>query len=207
MADVLQVEKRELTGSAATRRLRQSGRIPAVLYGHGETTESLSVPSDEVKALLRHHGKTVELAGALNETAMVYAMQWDPLGIEVLHLDLMRVNLSEKVDVTVTILLRGEPAGVREGGILIENQHDVEVRCSAGTIPESVDLNVADLHLGASLTAADIELPEGVELVTPADTVVAHVEAPRGEQSADEAEEAGAEPDVIAKGAPKDEED
>ncbi len=207
MADVLQVEKRELTGSANTRRLRQSGRIPAVLYGHGEATESLSVPSDEVKSLLRHHGKTVELAGAIKETAMVYAMQWDPLGIEVLHLDLMRVNLSEKVEVTVSIHVHGDPVGVREGGILLENHHDVEIRCSAGSIPENLGLNVSDLHLGQSLTAGDLELPEGVELVTPADTVVAHVEEPRAMKVDDESAEEAAEPDVIAKGGPKDEED
>ncbi|WP_372722095.1 50S ribosomal protein L25 [Novipirellula sp.] len=207
MTDVLQVEKRERTGSAATRRLRQSGRIPAVLYGHGEATESLSVPSDEVKALLRHHGKTVELAGAIKETAMVCAMQWDPLGIEVLHLDLMRVNLSEKVDVTVSIHVHGDPVGVREGGILLENHHEVEIRCSAGDIPENIGLNVSDLHLGQSLTAGDLELPAGVELVTPADTVVAHVEEPRAMKAEDDSAESASEPDVIAKGGPKDEED
>ncbi len=205
MTDVLQVEKREKTGSTATRRLRQSGLVPAVLYGHGQATESLSIPASQVKMLLRHHGKTVELDGAVKDTAIVRDMQWDPLGIEVLHMDLMRVDLTEKVEVTVAIHVHGDPIGVREGGILIENHHDVEIRCSAGSIPESIGLNVSDLHLGKSLTAADLELPAGVELVTPADTVVAHVEEPRGEKAVSD-EAVVSEPAVISKGLPKDEE-
>ena len=207
MTDVLKVKKREQTGSAATRRLRRLGQVPVVLYGHGEDNEHLAVPSDQVKALLRHHGKTVELAGDVKDTALVSDMQWDPLGIEVLHMDLMRVNLSEKVEITVAIHTHGDPVGTREGGILIENQHDVEIRCSAGSIPEHVGLNVADLHLGQSLTAADLELPDGAELITPGDTVVAHIEEPRGATVESAEVDMGSEPEVIEKGGAKDEEE
>ena len=75
MAEVLDVEKREQVGSSATERLRRSGRVPAVLYGHGEGNEHLSVPAAQVKTLLRHHSKTVELAGDLKETALVSEVQ------------------------------------------------------------------------------------------------------------------------------------
>lgn len=202
MAEVLDVEKREQVGSAATRRLRRDGRVPAVLYGHGEGNEHLSIPSAQVKTLLRHHSKTVELAGAVKDTALVSDVHWDPLGIEVLHLDLIRVNLKEQVQVTVPVHAHGEAAGLREGGMLIENVHEVDIRCPAGSIPENLGLNVSELNLGASMTAADLELPEGVELVTAADTVIAHVEQPRGEVA--EAELAdGSEPEVISKGGEK----
>jgi len=205
MADVLQVEKREQMGSRATRRLRQSGLVPAVLYGHGQETESLSIPVDQVKMLLRHHSRTVELSGAIKETAMVRDMQWDPLGIDVLHLDLMRVNLTEKVDVTVAIHVHGEAAGVREGGVLIENRHEVDIRCSAGSIPESLTVHVADLKLGETLLASDLELPEGVELVTPGDSPIVHVEEVRAEEPAEDAGESMAEPEMIGRGAAEEE--
>jgi large subunit ribosomal protein L25 len=209
MADVLKVEKRGRTGSAATRRLRRSGSIPAVLYGHGEETQHLAIPATEVKAVARNHSKMVELSGDIRDTALISEMQWDPLGIEVLHLDLIRVNLKEMVDVTVAIHIHGHPVGVREGGVFIENVHDVEVRCSAGAIPENIGLNINEMHVGDSLLASDLELPEGVELVTPADTVVAHVEEARievdEEQAAEEA--IGAEPEVISRGGEDKEED
>ena len=201
MAEVLDVEKREQVGSSATERLRRSGRVPAVLYGHGENNEHLSVPAAQVKTLLRPHSKTVELAGDVKETALVSQIQWDPLGIEVLHLDLIRVNLKELVRVTVAIHRHGDAEGLRQGGLMIDNVHEVEIECFAGQIPENLSLNVTDLELGGQKTAADLELPEGVSLVTPAETVVAHVEQPKG--ASEETSEALAEPEVIAKGGDK----
>jgi len=201
MADILEVEKRDRTGSLASRKLRRAGRVPAVLYGHGEANEHISIPAAQVETVLRHHAKTVKLAGALKTNALVSEVHWDPLGIEVLHLDLIRVNLKELVEVTVPIQTHGDPAGLREGGILIENEHDVEIRCPAGAIPESIELNVNDLHLNEQLTAADLELPEGVELLTPSETVVAHIEEPVAEEEpTEETPVEGAEPEVIAKG-------
>lgn len=204
MTDVLHVEKREQTGTAATRRMRRAGRVPAVLYGHGEQNEHLSVAQPEIEALLRHHARTVKLDGAVKETALVSDMQWDPLGIEVLHVDLIRVNLSEKVEVTVPIRLHGEAVGTREGGTLIENLHEIEIRCSAGSIPEEIEAVVNDLNIGDSLSAGELSLPSGVELITPAEEVVVHVEevhvAPEPE------EEAGAaEPEVIGRHAEEEE--
>ena len=155
MAEVLEVEKREQVGSSATQRLRRNGRIPAVLYGHGEGNEHLSVQASQVKTLLRNHSKTVELAGDLKETALVSQVQWDPLGIEVLHLDLIRVNLKELVQVTVAVHRQGDAVGLRQGGLMVDNAHEVEVQCSAGQIPESITLDVANLGVGEQKTAAD----------------------------------------------------
>lgn len=208
MAEVLDVEKRDRTGSKATRQLRRNGRVPAVLYGHGEANEHLSIPEAQVKSLLRHHAKTVELDGAVKDTALVSEIHWDALGIDVLHMDLIRVNLKELVEVEVPIHTHGDPVGLREGGVLIDNVYEVEIRCPAGSIPENVTLNVSDLHVGGHLTAGDLKLPDGVELLTPVDTIVIHMEEPRAELEEEAAgEEAGAEePEVIAKGGEKEEE-
>lgn len=203
MSDVLQVEKREKMGTAETRRLRKAGRVPAVLYGHGESNEHLSIPNESVMALIRHHSKTVELQGAVSETALVSDMQWDPLGIEVLHMDLVRVNLRELVEVTVPIHVRGVAPGTSEGGVLLENLHEVDIRCPAGKIPESLEIDVNELQLGQHRTAGELELPEKVELLTPEDTVIVHVEEPRVEPLPEDdaaAEAVESEPEVISKG-------
>ncbi|TWU55716.1 50S ribosomal protein L25 [Rubripirellula reticaptiva] len=206
MADVFQVETRTEVGSAATRRLRMTGMVPAVLYGHGEANKHLAIPEAQVRSVLRHHGKMVELSGDCKETALVSDVHWDPFGIDVLHLDLIRVNLKELVEVTVPINLHGESIGVREGGMLLENFHEVEIRCPAGQIPESISLNVTELGLGANMTAGDLELGEGIELITPADTVVCHVEEPRTSSADDDGAAQEVEPEVIAKGGEKTEE-
>jgi large subunit ribosomal protein L25 len=154
--------------------------IPAVLYGHGEANRHLAIPKTEVKSLLRHHSKTVTLQGAISDTALVSEVQFDHLGIEVLHLDLVRVNLLEKVEVEVSISLHGDSIGARSGGVLLENMHSVMVRCPAGAIPDSLLLDVSDLDIGGHKTAGNLVLPEGVELITPAEAVVAHIEKLRG---------------------------
>jgi large subunit ribosomal protein L25 len=193
-------------GSSATQRLRRDGRVPAVLYGHGEGNEHLSIPAAQVKMLLRRRSKTVELAGAVKDTALVSEVQWDPLGIEVLHLDLIRVNLQELVHVVVAVHRHGDAAGLRQGGILIDNSHEVEIECPAGQIPESVGLNVTDLEMGGNMTAGELELPEGVSLVTSADSVIVHIEQPKGVDAEEAAEQLG-EPEVISKGGDKTEEE
>jgi large subunit ribosomal protein L25 len=199
MAEVLNVEKRSRVGTAATRRLRRQGRVPVVLYGHGEGTAHLSVPVVQIKSLLRHHVKTVTLEGDIRDTALVREVQFDPLGIEVLHLDLVRVNLKELVQVTVPIHRHGDPVGLREGGVLLENIHSVEIRCPAGQIPEFVQLDVSELQVGGHCTAGQLQLPPGVELVTPRDAVVMHIEKPK-DQLESASELSGSEPEVIARG-------
>ena len=206
MAEVLEVEKREKVGSSATRKLRRDGCVPAVLYGHGEENAHLSIPERQVKTLIRHHSKTVELSGAIKDTALISEVQWDPLGLEVLHLDLIRVNLKELVEVTVPIHVHGDPVGTREGGVLLVNLHEVQIRCPAGSIPENVGLNVSELHLGSQMTTDDLEMPDGIELITAADTMVAHVELPRAEVE-ETTEQETAEPEVISKGGEKAEEE
>jgi len=138
-SEVLNVQLRDLTGTTASIRLRASGMIPAVLYGHGEANRHLAIPKTEVKMLLRHHSKTVVLQGAISDTALVSEVQFDHLGIEVLHLDLVRVNLMEKVEVEVSIALHGDSVGARSGGVLLR-----EYALGFGSLPRWCDSRFAD---------------------------------------------------------------
>ncbi|QDV44106.1 50S ribosomal protein L25 [Stieleria neptunia] len=194
MAEVVQVQKRDGSlGTAASRRLRKAGSVPAVLYGHKQENQHLAISQKTVESILRHHSKIVELQGDVVETALVSDLQFDPLGIEVLHIDLQRVDMNEKVAVSVPIRFKGEPVGGKQGGIAIENAHEVEVECPAVAIPEFVELNVTGVGLGEHRSASDLSLPEKVVLVTPGETVVYHVEKVKGEAAADETEEEGEE--------------
>lgn len=205
MSDVLNVEVRENMGTAATRKLRDAGSIPAVVYGHGGENQHLSVPRKEVEVLLRHHSKHVQLAGASKDHVLVKDVQWDPLGIEVLHMDLLRVSLTEKVNVAVPVKLHGVAVGLNHHGVMNELLHSVEILVPTIKIPEFVELNINDLDVGQSKTAADLELPEGAELVTDATAVVVQMNVAAGDKAADSDAEEATEPEVI--GEKKDEDE
>lgn len=174
--EVLNVQLRDQTGTAASVRLRRAGLVPAVLYGHGEANRHLAIPSSEIAAALRHQSKMVQLKGAVSDTALVSDVQLDHLGMHVLHLDLVRVNIAEMVELEVPINFHGEAVGTRNGGVFFENLHAVTVRCAAGSIPEAITLEVNDMDVDDQKTVADLTLPQGVELVTPGDTVLCNVQ-------------------------------
>ena len=111
MADTLQVELREQVGTKRMRRLRKTGRVPAVLYGHKETEQHLVLSSDQIMAVVRHGGRVVKLAGAVTNDALIREVQWDTFGKEVLHVDFIRVDASERVHTVVTVEGKGVAAG------------------------------------------------------------------------------------------------
>lgn len=182
------------------RRLRRNGQTPAILYGHGLDNVSLSIPTAEVKAALRHGGKLVTLQGSLDEKALIRAIQWDCYGSEVLHMDLTRVSEQERVQVTVPLELRGEAPGAKEGGMVDHHLFDVEIECPAGEIPEKLVASIRNLHLGDTILLADVPLPPHVQLLTPTDTVVVSCEAQMAaEEGAEEGAAGPAEPEVIGR--------
>lgn len=206
MAETLQVAKREQLGSSRCRRLRAAGQIPAVLYGHGEGNLNLAVAREQFASALRHGAKLVDLQGEVNESALIRDVQWDPFGVDVLHVDLARVSASELVEVTLTIELRGDAPGVRDGGNVQHVLHEAKIECPAGAIPERLQLNVNSLGLGQSLLAGQIPLPEGARLLTNPDVLVVHcvTTTPESDEAVPVPGEA-AEPEVI--GRKKDEEE
>ena len=199
MAELFQTELRDLTGSANTRRLRRSGNVPAILYGHGKENVSLSLESKQVQATIARREKLVQLEGAVTENALVKAVQWDALGSKVIHLDLTRVDEDETVEVTVVIVVKGTAPGLAAGGRVNRTIRRTLITCPVMKIPNEIELNLSTLELNGSLTLADVELPEGTQLVAAPETVVATcteiiiVEEPTLDEATDDA----AEPELI----------
>ena len=196
MQEVFQVKKRESTGSRHARKLRKEHMIPAVLYGHGEANILLTVPADDVAAALRHGNRVVNLKGDLNESALISEIQWDAFGADVLHVDLTRVSAGERVDIECAVETRGAAPGVSEGGVLSVLVHSVEISAPVMSVPEKLEMNINELHLDQQLLASDLDLPEGVELITPADTPI--VSCMTAQEEVEEEEGGGPEePEVI----------
>jgi large subunit ribosomal protein L25 len=198
MAEQLHVQLREDRGKHNARRLRRRGQIPAVLYGHGQKTVTLSVPAEEMDGALRHGSRLVKLAGAVNEQAFIRDLQWDTWGTHVLHVDFTRVSEHEKVTVTVPIELRGEAPGIREGGVVKHLVHELEMEVEATAIPEKLYVNVNQLNLGGSIRVADLELPPGAKVFVEPETAVVECSLVV-EQVVEEVPETGAEPEVIGR--------
>ena len=204
MKDKLSVKVRSQVGTGSSRRVRREGLIPAVLYGHGEQNVCLSVPSDLLAAALRHGGRLVGLTGAVTEAAFIRDLQWDTYGTHVLHVDFTRVSLDELVKVHLTVELRGQAPGVKEGGVVEHLVHDVQIECPAGSIPDKLYVSVNNLKLNDMITIAQIDLPAKAQIFADPETVVVQCVVPV-ERPEEEAGEAGAaEPEVI--GAKKEEE-
>lgn len=202
MSEQLHVEQRKSHGKRNNVRLRRSGKLPAVLYGHGEDPVSLSLAADQFEASLRHGAKVVDLDGAASGKALLQDVQWDTFFQHVLHVDLLRVRAGEKVTVDVPIELKGEAPGVNEGGLIEQVVHSIEIEVALDLIPDKLHISIKDLQIDGHKTVKDIyDLPAGAEMQCDDDLLVVHCVKPSAEEEEVAVEEAGAaEPEVIAKG-------
>jgi len=202
MAETLNVKVRGETGTSRMRRLRNTGSIPAILYGHGEANVNLAVIHKELMAAVKHGGKLVSLKGDVSDSALIRQVQWDTYSKEIIHLDLMRVDANEMVNTTVRLELKGTPAGAAEGGVLQFISHEIEIECPAMAIPDKIVVSVLELKLNAAIHVSEVKLPEGAKLVTHGEDVVVQCVTPRKdeEEVAPGAEGAtGVEPELIKK--------
>ena len=206
MAEVFEVTRRDAFGSQNTRRLRRSGQIPAVLYGHGKETVPLAVPVQQVQNAIRQSARLIDLQGDVKESALIREVQWDAFGNNVIHLDLTRVSATELVTVEVTMETRGTAPGTAAGGIVKVLVHTIPIECRADSIPEKLELNINQLELHQSLTIADLKLPDGTVTSLEAQTLLVQcVEAMEDleieEEDLEAVEDAAAagEPEVIGR--------
>ena len=173
MSDLLEVTARSVTGSKACQKLRQEGHVPAVLYGHGEACVDLVVRRDAIEAMVRHGSKTVELTGAVKSPALVRELQWNAYGTIPLHVDFLRIDPSEKINVVVPVEFRGECPGAKAGGKFKQVIRELEVECTAQTMPEVAVAHIAHLEAGNVLRVKHLELPQGAHATADAEAVVA----------------------------------
>ncbi len=208
--NLLEAQPREAGTKNDARRVRRSGKIPAVVYGAGKQATVVSVDPRQVSRILHSqtgHNTVFDLALDGERTkAMIVDWQYEPIKGSLLHIDLKRIAMDRKLRVNVPIELVGEPVGVKQqGGILEQIAREVEVECLPGDIPNQVDLNVAELVFGMVLRIAYLPKNEKVKYISDPDQPVAHIitikeeEAP-AEAAVGEAAAAPAEPEVIKKG-------
>ncbi len=170
----LEAQIRQNTGTKAASAVRRQGRIPAVVYGHREQPVAISLDAHDFAEGLHHGMRLMDLSiDGKSEKAIIKELQYDHFGREVIHADLMRVDVTEMITVTVPLELKGVPKGAQEGGVLTAHVSRLEVQCLAINIPEMIVVSVKDLEVDQAIRAGDVQLPEGVTLVTGAEVRVA----------------------------------
>jgi large subunit ribosomal protein L25 len=197
MSDTLQVTLRSTTGSREARRLRRSGMVPAILYGHGEACVGLAAKQDALLAAIRHESRIVNLEGAVKTGALIRELQWDTYGKEPIHVDFVRVSASERIRVKVPVDMKGECPGQKAGGVLALVVHEIELECTADHVPERLHAQVGHLELGHAIKVRDLELPAGARALADADDTVVTCMLP-GKKGLDESG-VPAEPEVIGR--------
>ena len=214
MEAVLEATVRDSRGKNEARRLRVKGLAPAVLYGAGQPAIAVSVNPKEVTRILHSstgHNTIFQLAVAgIEETpAMIVDWQSDPVRDNLLHVDLKRIDLTQRIQVAVRVQTTGEPQGVKvQGGLLEVITREVEIECLPSEIPDLFTLDVSNLMIGQNLRASDIALSGSMKLVSGPEQVIAHCVAMKAEEEVAPAAEgavegapaAPAEPEVIKKG-------
>lgn len=201
---LLKAQPRDLFGTANARRLRKKGLLPAVVYGHKEAHLDVVLTRDDVEKVVKKGAHIVDLeAGGKTEKARFRELQWDALGMELVHVDFMRVSKDERIIVPVRVEVRGLAPGIGEGGVLDQPIHVLQVECPALEIPEHIRVNVDKLKLGEAIHVKDLTLPTGVVAKADPDAVVVQVKAHKEEAAAPAATlpaaEGAAEPEVIKK--------
>lgn len=202
-AITMKAGRRDKVGSQHARQLRKKGLVPAILYGHKQENVPLSVSAEDFQKALRRGARILDLeAGGAPEKVLIREVQWDHLGIEILHVDLERVSAEERIAIEIPVEPKGIAPGTSGGGVLEQVIHSLRVECPALAVPDALRVNIGSLQLGQSILVKDLVLPEGVKALVNADEVVFHVvSADRGV----EPEAAGlpaaesAEPELIKK--------
>ena len=216
--NILEAQARTPGTKNDARRVRRGGKVPAVVYGAGKAALPLSVDPRQVSRILHSetgHNTVFDLAVDGERTkVMIVDWQYEPIKGALLHIDLKRIAMDQKLKVNVSIELVGEPAGVKQqGGILEQIAREVEVECLPGDIPNLIELNVSELVFGVVLRVSDLPKNDKVKFLSDPDQPVAHIisikeeEVPTAEAIAGEAAAAPAEPEVMKKGKQETEEE
>ena len=203
----LDISSRNKTGTKESKIARKKGLVPGVLYYSGEEAVSISIEKSILLRAMNSGQRIFEIIqDGKSQYTMLKQVQYHPVTDEVIHIDLMRVRRSEKMTISVPIVLVGDAIGVKEGGVLSQSLTQVEISCYPTDVPEQIDLKIDDLEINAALSVGDIDTgSEDIELISDASLNIVSITTPVSEEVADE--EAGDDESSDIKDSPDEKDD
>ncbi|MGB8014215.1 MAG: 50S ribosomal protein L25 [Terriglobales bacterium] len=208
---ILEAQKREPGTKNAARRVRVGGKIPAVVYGAGKDAAAVAVDPRQVLRILKSesgHNTIFDLALDSSDRvkAMIVDWQFEPIKGTLLHVDLKRIAMDKRLTVTVPVVLKGEAAGVKaEGGILEQLLRAIEIECLPADIPKNIEVDISHLVFGIEVRVKDLPHSDKLKFLTDEDQMIAHITTVKEEvvaapEAVADAAATPAEPEVIKKG-------
>lgn len=192
MSAVLKASERKELRKSSLRNIRVEGQIPAVVYGNNSKSTPVSVDSIEFIKVIRETGRNGVIVLDLNgkkQNVVLGDYQEDPIKREVLHADFLAINMSSKMNAKVRLVLTGEAAGVKDGGVLQNPVHELSITATPDNIPSTIDLDVSNLQVGETLLVSDLKTDASYEINEDDDTVIASILPPRQEEEISTGEE------------------
>ncbi|MEX0832563.1 MAG: 50S ribosomal protein L25 [Actinomycetota bacterium] len=200
----LKAEPREGKGKGAAHKLRSSGKVPGVLYGHGMDPVPLAVDARELSHVLHTDAGTNVLidlqVDSENHLALAREIQHNHIRGEFLHVDFLAIRRDQKIVVDVPIRIVGESHGVKEGGVVEHHLWDLKIECLPGDVPEAIDADISPLGIGESLHVSDLRVPEGADVLTDLGESVVSVVVPQVLQVEEEVPAEAAEGEEVPEG-------
>jgi large subunit ribosomal protein L25 len=207
MNDVIHLKERTGSTKSNLKQMRESGNIPAVVYGQEIGNIQVTVNEKEINAAMKRNTHAIldaVLPSAKQHPVLIHEFQRDALSGKLLHIDFHQINMNQSIETLVTIQFKGDPVGVKEGGILQIETHAVQVRCMPNKLPETIDVDIHELAIGDHILVSDLKVADGIEILTEPTTMLitilavqkpdATVDAPAAAE-----QEADAEPETSEK--------
>ena len=180
----LNVEDRILTGKKSAKTLRNNGQVPGILYFKGEETINITVDRLAIYQAI-HSGRRIyeiNIAGA-TKYVMIKELQYHPVTDDVMHIDFMRVRRSEKINISVPLVLVGDAEGVKEGGVLSQSLTQIELECLPTDVPEQIELDITELEMNSSYSVIDVKVKDKeISIISARDLNVVSIHPPAAEE-------------------------
>lgn len=207
----LKAEKRDISKKGTINELRRKGKLPGVLYGKNIESSPVAVDAKELLKVLKTHGESalinLELEGEKHPVLMK-EIQRDTLKDAIVHVDFYRVSMTDRIEFNLPLVLKGDAEGVRMGGILQHQKRELSVKALPADMPEHLEVDISGLKIGDTLTVGDLKMDEKITVLDDPEEVVISILAPKlAEDTEVPTGEQAAEPEVMAKGKEKKEEE
>jgi large subunit ribosomal protein L25 len=207
---ILEVQKREKVGKQISKQMRRAGKVPGIFYIHGEDSIPVSVDSKQLFNAIRTEGTIVDLNfdSGDKRQCVIREVQWDPIHVRPIHVDLLGIKLTEKIQVEVPIHLSGTAVGVKlNGGIMQQILRELPIECLPGDIPERIDIDVTNLDIGHNIRVENLQLEKIKILLEPSQTIAVVVPPKLTAEPAAAPEAEAAEPELVGQKKEKEEEE
>ena len=201
----LNIKKRNIQGSSSSRRMRSEGILPGIMYGSDNEPNLVEMNLHQVEQILKNHNSDtilieVDVENEGSARVLMKEIQYHPVTSSILHVDLQKVVAGKPIQVDIAVELKGEPEGVKSGGLLDHITHSVSIECLPKDMISSIEVDISNLDIGNSLSISDISVPPEIKILSDENLIIVSVSAPKVNDTVEDEEtedQESSEPEVI----------